>query len=119
MNGKQWYYAQIRWAVMVEGKEGLRHWEEAVNQARMELSRRKLIRIGDRAPDCTEQEDILRRALRNLDEAEDKLARARRWQPRRLPRRAARPSPRSERSAPCPPRPGSPVRSWKSRCCWC
>ena len=31
MNGKQWYYAQIRWAVMVEGKEGLRHWEEAVH----------------------------------------------------------------------------------------
>jgi hypothetical protein len=31
MNGKQWYYAQIRWAVMVDGKEGLRHWEEAVH----------------------------------------------------------------------------------------
>jgi hypothetical protein len=31
MNGKHWYYAQIRWAVMVEGKEGLRHWEEAVH----------------------------------------------------------------------------------------
>ena len=30
MNGTQWYYAQIRWAVMVDGKEGLRHWEEAV-----------------------------------------------------------------------------------------
>jgi len=31
MNGKQGYYAQIRWAVMVEGAEGLRHWEEAVH----------------------------------------------------------------------------------------
>jgi hypothetical protein len=31
MNGAQWYYAQIRWAVMVDGKEGLRHWEEAVH----------------------------------------------------------------------------------------
>lgn len=31
MSGRQWYYAQIRWAVMVEGKEGLRRWEEAVH----------------------------------------------------------------------------------------
>ncbi len=31
MTCRQWYYAQIRWAVMVEGKEGLRHWEEAVH----------------------------------------------------------------------------------------
>jgi hypothetical protein len=31
MNGKQWYYAQIRWAVMVDGKEGLRGWEDAVH----------------------------------------------------------------------------------------
>ena len=31
MNRQQWYYAQIRWAVMVEGQEGLRHWEEAVH----------------------------------------------------------------------------------------
>jgi hypothetical protein len=31
MTGKQWYYAQLRWAVMVEGKEGLREWNEAVH----------------------------------------------------------------------------------------
>lgn len=30
MTRKQWYYAQLRWAVMVEGKEGLREWKEAV-----------------------------------------------------------------------------------------
>ena len=30
MTSKQWYYAQLRWAVMVEGKEGLREWKEAV-----------------------------------------------------------------------------------------
>jgi hypothetical protein len=59
----------------------VRRWEEAVNQARAELARRKMIRIGDRSPDCTEQEDILRAALHRLDEAEDKLARTRRWQP--------------------------------------
>jgi DNA replication protein DnaC len=31
MMNKQWYYAQLRWAVMVEGKEGLREWKEAVH----------------------------------------------------------------------------------------
>jgi hypothetical protein len=28
---KQWYRADIQWAVMVEGKEGLREWEESVH----------------------------------------------------------------------------------------
>jgi hypothetical protein len=31
MKRQQWYYAHLRWAVMVEGKEGLRQWEEAVH----------------------------------------------------------------------------------------
>ena len=31
MSRQHWYYAHLRWAVMVEGKEGLRHWEEAVH----------------------------------------------------------------------------------------
>ena len=31
MNGRQCYSAQLRWAVLVQGKEGLRHWEEAVH----------------------------------------------------------------------------------------
>ena len=30
MNTLHWYYAHLRWAVMVEGKEGLRHWMESV-----------------------------------------------------------------------------------------
>jgi hypothetical protein len=59
----------------------VRRWEEAVNQARAELARRKMIRIGDRVPDCTEQEDILRAALRRLDESEEKLHKTRRCLP--------------------------------------
>jgi hypothetical protein len=59
----------------------VRRWEDAVAQARTELARRKLMRIGDRAPDCTEQEKILRDARLRLDEAEDKLARTQRWLP--------------------------------------
>ena len=31
MKRQQWYSAHLRWAVMVEGKEGLRQWEEAVH----------------------------------------------------------------------------------------
>lgn len=31
MNRQPWYYAQLRWAVMVEGQPGLRQWEEAVH----------------------------------------------------------------------------------------
>lgn len=30
MSEKQWYRADIEWAVMVEGKEGLREWQESV-----------------------------------------------------------------------------------------
>ena len=59
----------------------VRRWEEAVIAARTELARRKMMRIGDRAPDCTEQEDILRAAQHRLDEAEDKLRKTRRWLP--------------------------------------
>jgi hypothetical protein len=28
---KQWYYAHLRWAVMVEGAQGLREWKDAVH----------------------------------------------------------------------------------------
>jgi len=30
MTTKQWYRAHLRWAVMAEGKEGLRGWKESV-----------------------------------------------------------------------------------------
>jgi hypothetical protein len=59
----------------------VRRWEDAVTEARTELARRKMIRIGDRAPDCTEQERQLRVARRRLEEAQDKLATTRRWLP--------------------------------------
>ena len=29
MKTKMWFHAQIRWAVLVEGKRGLRSWEES------------------------------------------------------------------------------------------
>ena len=30
MRPRDWYRAEIRWAVMVEGKQGLREWEDAI-----------------------------------------------------------------------------------------
>ena len=30
MKPREWYQAEIRWAVMEEGKRGLREWEDAV-----------------------------------------------------------------------------------------
>jgi hypothetical protein len=31
MRQQKWFRAKIRWAVMVEGREGLRCWEEAIH----------------------------------------------------------------------------------------
>jgi hypothetical protein len=36
MTTMHWYWAHLRWAIMVEGAEGLRHWEEAVHIFRAE-----------------------------------------------------------------------------------
>ena len=59
----------------------VRRWDDAVAEVRTELARRRMIRIGDRAPDCTEQEKLLRACKRRLEEAEEKLATTRRWLP--------------------------------------
>jgi len=31
MSTPHWYYAQVRWGILVEGKEGLRAWQEPVH----------------------------------------------------------------------------------------
>ena len=52
MKSQRWYYAQLRWAVMVEGKEGLRHWEEAVHiflSEDRETAFRRALEIGHQA----------------------------------------------------------------------
>ena len=67
MNGAEWYYAQIRWAVMVDGKEGLRHWEEAVH-----------IFLSD------DRDTAFRRALEIGHQAEHSHDEGRRWVESRL-----------------------------------
>jgi hypothetical protein len=72
-------------------EEQKKHWQAAVRQtedevfeAKNELTRRRMIRIGDRSPDCTEQEKALALARRRLEIAEERLNHCRRWE-RALP----------------------------------
>jgi hypothetical protein len=58
----------------------MRHAEDAVIQAKIELKQREQQRIGDRKPDTTFQEKTLRRAQARLEFAEEKLAATKRWQ---------------------------------------
>lgn len=59
----------------------VRRGEDAVAAAKTELARRKMMRVGDRAPDCVEQEKALRQALARLEHAREKLVISRRWAP--------------------------------------
>jgi len=57
----------------------VRRAEEEVFKAKQELARRKLIRVGDRPADTTEQEIVLAKAMQRLRYAEEKQAACRRW----------------------------------------
>jgi hypothetical protein len=57
----------------------IRRSEDEVFQAQQELARRRLMRVGDRPPDCTEQERALARARARLAYAQEKEATTRRW----------------------------------------
>jgi chromosome segregation ATPase len=57
----------------------VRRAEEEVFKAKQELARRKMMKIGDRKPDTTEQEIAVAKAQRRLEYAEEKEASCRRW----------------------------------------
>jgi hypothetical protein len=64
----------------------LRYWQRAqrdcseeVTQAKLALQSRKLFKLWDRPPDCTEQEEDLDRAQRRLEIAEEKIALCKKW----------------------------------------
>jgi hypothetical protein len=72
---KDWLDEQLQnWTAVV------RKLEEEVYKARQELARRKLIKIGDRPADTTEQELALAKALQRLHIAEERRDACRRWQ---------------------------------------
>jgi hypothetical protein len=60
-------------------RDMVRRCEDEVFQARQELTRRRMMRIGDRPPDTTEQEEALQLAQARLAHAEDKVETTRRW----------------------------------------
>jgi len=68
-----------------EWRAAVRQAEDEVIQAKIEYNQRRSQRIGDRQPDTSFQEKVLRKAQAKLEYAEDKLTLARRWQ-RDLPR---------------------------------
>jgi chromosome segregation ATPase len=65
-------------------KTEIRRAEEAVFQAKQELARRKMMKIGDRPPDTTSQEKELRKAQARLEHAQEKQEHTKAWL-RRLP----------------------------------
>jgi hypothetical protein len=70
----QWLEQQLQlWHAEV------RRAEEEVFKAKQELARRRLMRVGDRPADTTEQEIALAKAQQRLAYAEEKEAACRRW----------------------------------------
>jgi hypothetical protein len=65
---------------MREWQALIRQAEDEVIQAKIELKQRNIQRIGDRKPDTTYQEKVLRRAQAKLEFAQEKLAATKRWQ---------------------------------------
>lgn len=64
---------QVYWKSMV------RKGEDDVFRAKSELARRKMVRVGDRPADTTEQEKALKKAMEKLEFAQEKLNHTRRW----------------------------------------
>jgi hypothetical protein len=67
-------------------EEQLRFWEknrrdrdDEVSQARIALEKKKMFKLGDRPPDCTEEEEAYDLAQRRLEEAYDRIANCKRW----------------------------------------
>lgn len=57
----------------------VRRAEDEVFHAQQELARRRLMRVGDRPLDCTDQERALRRAKARLEHAQQKHQATRSW----------------------------------------
>ena len=63
----QWWQTEVRQA------------EDALQQAMLELKRKKMMKIGDRTPDTSEEEKQARKCKARLEHAEDKVERCKHW----------------------------------------
>jgi hypothetical protein len=59
----------------------VRECQDEVTHAKAELSRKRMVLPGERAPDCTQEIKALRRAQQRLEHAEGQVERTRRWPP--------------------------------------
>ena len=57
----------------------IRQAEEALQVAMLELKRKKIMKIGDRTPDTSEEEKQVRKCKARLDHAEEKAERTKHW----------------------------------------
>jgi hypothetical protein len=71
---EEWLQDQLK-----SWQQEVRQGEDAVFQAKTELTRRKMMTFGDRPVDTTEQELALRRAVARLEHAEDLVEATRQW----------------------------------------
>jgi hypothetical protein len=53
--------------------------EDALNQAMRELQRKKMMKIGERAPDTSEEEKVVKKCKARLEHAEEKSDRTKHW----------------------------------------
>lgn len=57
----------------------IRKAEEALSQAMLELKRKKLMKVGERTPDTSEEEKQVKKCRARLDHAEEKLEKTKTW----------------------------------------
>lgn len=57
----------------------IRQAEDALAQAMRELQRKKMMKIGDRTPDTSDEEKEVKKCKARLEHAEDKLERTKHW----------------------------------------
>lgn len=62
-------------------QEQIKRRRELVSQAQAEVFRRKLQKTADNTPAMSEQKELLRRAEASLQEAEQRAARVKKWEP--------------------------------------
>jgi len=57
----------------------IRQAEDALTQAMLELKRKKLMKVGERTPDTSEEEKQVKKCKARLDHAEDKIEKTKHW----------------------------------------
>lgn len=57
----------------------VRKAEDALTHAMLDLKRKKMMKIGDRTPDTSDEEKLVKKCRARLEHAEDKMERTKHW----------------------------------------